>query len=318
MTHQAPNPGDPAYDLSDPHGFHKDAEGHDAHHQHHVSSWQLMVAVLAALLFFTVLTVVVAQGESFISTELGIPITQLWNVIIAMSIATVKAMLVCMYFMHLRHDNPLNTFVLLFTIATLGLFLLFPSIDTGSRGTLNPIKAQVLVEGGTGVGVTRPDGSAINGPIVYEARARKIAAVAAYYAEKNGHAEPSEADLSEAGKDIWFHYYTQVAAHGHGKPLQRAKDDTQDFMAMWEAEGRPDRHEPTTKHKAAAHADDHGHGGHHGPAKRTGLTPGLFDEHAPAHPAPGHGAGHGDAPGDGHEPADDAGHSDAAPAHGEH
>jgi caa(3)-type oxidase subunit IV len=70
--------------------------------EHHVSPWQLNVAILFVLLFFTFLTVVSRQGRGHPDHLHRLPITQLWNVIIAMSIATVKAMLVCMYFMHLR------------------------------------------------------------------------------------------------------------------------------------------------------------------------------------------------------------------------
>lgn len=176
MTHQAPNPGHPAYDPADPHGFHKDAAGHDAHHQHHVSPWSLQVIVLAALLFFTLLTVATAQAETWLSAELGLTITQLWNVVIAMSIATVKAMLVCMYFMHLRHDNALNTYVVLFTLLTLGLFLMFPSIDTASRGYVNKVRAATpeATLGGTGAFMSRKDGTPITGPIIYQARREAI------------------------------------------------------------------------------------------------------------------------------------------------
>ena len=174
MTHQAPNPGDAAWDPMDPHGFHKDADGRDAHHQHHVSSWQLQVIVLAALLFFTFFTVAVASAEVWVTTYLDIHITQLWNVIIAMAIATVKAMLVCMYFMHLRHDNPLNTYIMLFTLLTLGLFLAFPAIDTGSRGFVNEERATVLWIGGTGQGLERKDGRNVSMQIVYQARQEKI------------------------------------------------------------------------------------------------------------------------------------------------
>jgi cytochrome c oxidase subunit IV len=54
--------------------------------------------------------------------SLGVPI--------AMAIATVKAMLVILFFMHLRHDKALNNLIFFFCFAFFFLFIAFVLIDT--------------------------------------------------------------------------------------------------------------------------------------------------------------------------------------------
>lgn len=259
MTHQAPNPGDPAYDWSDPHGFHHDAEGHETAHQHHVSTWQLQVGVLIALLALTFLTVLVAKGEAFVLTYTDFPITQLWNVIIAMVIATIKAMLVCMYFMHLRHDNALNTWVLLFTFGVLIMFLLMPAIDTASRGIVDPQHEGQVLAGGTGApgratGEYNDEGKPvrenIEGSIIDYRREEYIAA--------------------HGAREYWFHFYDYKAEkYHHAKLPKRHEEDAGDYYAKWK--------------KQYLKSDDYmaKHGGPptstaNSRVVRTGLTPGLF------------------------------------------
>ena len=51
------------------------------------------------------------------------------NLWIAMGIATVKAMLVMLYFMHLRYDSPFNAFIFATGLAFVWLFLAFVMVD---------------------------------------------------------------------------------------------------------------------------------------------------------------------------------------------
>jgi cytochrome c oxidase subunit 4 len=60
------------------------------------------------------------------------------NVIIALAIATIKASLVGLIFMHLIHDKPINGLILVAGFLLLGLFLSFCFIDVDSRGNLEP------------------------------------------------------------------------------------------------------------------------------------------------------------------------------------
>ena len=195
------------YDWSDPHHFHSDEEGHHDDHGHHVTSWQFMTLILFALLFFTGLTVWTASAEVWISDNLGIQITQLWNVIIAMSIATVKAMLVCMYFMHLKHDTPLNTYILLFTFVTMSLFMLFPALDLGTRNITRPdVDPYIQMGGGAtpGMPVARNEetGKPIREALPYRiAKSRRVEGIIHYAVSPKSPAEGEDKGLGIAIPD---------------------------------------------------------------------------------------------------------------------
>ena len=83
---------------------------------------------LVALLILTAITV----GASYI--QFGS-----MNVVIALTIATVKGSLVALFFMHLRHDKPVNAVIACGGFLFLGLFLLFTFLDVGTRENLQPV-----------------------------------------------------------------------------------------------------------------------------------------------------------------------------------
>ena len=99
------------------HGDH----GHDDHGLAHTTPVSLLFGILGALLVLTVLTV------SVTSIDLG----QQGNLIVAMVIATVKAALVCTFFMHLLWDKKCNTILFLTSVLFLILFLSMTSADRG-------------------------------------------------------------------------------------------------------------------------------------------------------------------------------------------
>lgn len=80
----------------------------------HVVPFKVLAAVWGTLLAFTVLTVAVA------AVDLG-----RFNLEIALAIATFKASLVLLYFMHMRYDRPMNAIVF---ITALLFFMLFVSL----------------------------------------------------------------------------------------------------------------------------------------------------------------------------------------------
>jgi cytochrome c oxidase subunit 4 len=86
----------------------------------HVSSIRLLVVVWIALMIGTWLTVTATY------VDLG-PL----NIWIGLLIATVKAVLVGLYYMHLRWDKPFNTFVFLSAFLFLGIFVGIAMMDTG-------------------------------------------------------------------------------------------------------------------------------------------------------------------------------------------
>jgi cytochrome c oxidase subunit 4 len=89
-------------------------------------------AVLAGLLVLTIVTVT-AAGFDFGS----------WNVVIALVIASLKASLVALFFMHLRWDKPVNAIIFVSSLFFLGLLLMMMLIDRGSRDTVIPSNLKV-------------------------------------------------------------------------------------------------------------------------------------------------------------------------------
>ena len=89
------------------------AAEHGEHHGFaHVSPISTLLAVFVALIALTVITWAVA----FLETGDA-------EIVIALFIATIKAGLVCTWFMHLRYDKPLNTLLFVFSTVFLALFL---------------------------------------------------------------------------------------------------------------------------------------------------------------------------------------------------
>ena len=89
---------------------------------HHILPFKLYVQIFASLLVLTVITVWVAQFD-FGSL----------NTVIAMLVATVKATLVALYFMHLKYDDKLNTVCLLSGVFFLLVMFAFIAIDVYTR-----------------------------------------------------------------------------------------------------------------------------------------------------------------------------------------
>lgn len=85
----------------------------------HVVPLRLLLAVWAALMVLTVITV----GATWV--DLGC-----LNLALAMAIATIKASLVGLYFMHLRYDKPFNAVILVGSLVFVMLFVIFALFDT--------------------------------------------------------------------------------------------------------------------------------------------------------------------------------------------
>lgn len=98
----------------------------DAKTHHHILPLKLYINVGLALLAMTVLTVAVSR------IHLG-P----FNMVVAMVIAGSKAMLVALFFMHLKYDNKLYLTIFVSAIVFLVLFIVFTMFDTERRGDVN-------------------------------------------------------------------------------------------------------------------------------------------------------------------------------------
>ena len=92
----------------------------------HIGSYKQYIAVFLALIFFTLLTVGVA------SIHLGKA-----NLAVAVIIASIKAALVCTFFMHLKDDNKFNSLILIAAITFIGVFFALTLNDVSYREKLD-------------------------------------------------------------------------------------------------------------------------------------------------------------------------------------
>ena len=102
---------------------------HNSHQLGHILPFKIYRNVFIALLVLTFITVVLAKFVSFSPTT---------SIIIAMSIASVKATVVAMNFMHLKYENPITWMYALFPIFLLLLLIGGLFIDNPYRIYLKP------------------------------------------------------------------------------------------------------------------------------------------------------------------------------------
>ena len=95
--------------------------GSREHSLSHIMPLKVLVAVWITLVLLTGITVGVAR--------LNLGGMALW---VAMAIATLKASLVALYFMHLRYDRPVHLIIFLGTLLFVFLFVGMALIDTQS------------------------------------------------------------------------------------------------------------------------------------------------------------------------------------------
>ena len=86
------------------------------------------VAVFTALIVLTVVTVAIA------TVDLGD-----WNVVMALVVAVIKAALVLLFFMHLRHSSPLLWIVLSSSFFFVALLVGLVGADVFTRGHWAPM-----------------------------------------------------------------------------------------------------------------------------------------------------------------------------------
>jgi cytochrome c oxidase subunit 4 len=121
-------------------------------HTDHIIPLRVYLGVGFALLFMTIVTVWVSK------MQLG-P----WNAIVALAIASLKALLVALFFMHLFFDKKLYLVVVSISLVILGIFMALTMADILRRGDLydyqvapirptakiyDPVTGQPLHQGG--------------------------------------------------------------------------------------------------------------------------------------------------------------------------
>ena len=91
----------------------------------HVEPKRNYYLVFGALMVLTVATVGVAYFDF-----------GAWNDVVAMAIAVLKASLVVLVFMHVRHSTPLTKLVVVSALLWLGFMVAFTLADYDTRGLL--------------------------------------------------------------------------------------------------------------------------------------------------------------------------------------
>jgi cytochrome c oxidase subunit 4 len=113
---------------------HADDHGHGHDHGHaddgavhaHISSFGFLAGIFAVLIMFTFITVAVSY------VDLGAA-----NTVVAVLIATIKAGLVSLFFMHLRYDKVFHGLIFISAFVFLGLFLTYTNDDLDTRGRVD-------------------------------------------------------------------------------------------------------------------------------------------------------------------------------------
>ncbi len=103
----------------------------------HIAPVKFYVAIFAALVVLTLLTV----GLSYI--HLGAA-----NLAIAIMVASMKAALVVVFFMHLNHDNRFNSVLFVGSLMFIGIFFAYTMNDTSERkNELNDVQGNYVYLG---------------------------------------------------------------------------------------------------------------------------------------------------------------------------
>lgn len=90
-----------------------DHSHHDITHElGHIIPRKVYTMVLCALLFLTIITVWVAQFDF-----------GNWNIVVAMVVASIKAGLVTLFFMHLKYENKVTWLYVIFPIMLLFIMI---------------------------------------------------------------------------------------------------------------------------------------------------------------------------------------------------
>lgn len=144
---------------------------------HHISPLRVYFAVFGSLLVFTALTYLVSFAGLGAA---ALPV--------AMLVASVKATLVCTFFMHLKYDERFNLLLFLSSLFFMGVFFMFTMMDITTRALVDPIEGNGVYEMENPTQAVRPTVSA-------EQAAAEAAAATAAPADE---AAPAEAPAEEA------------------------------------------------------------------------------------------------------------------------
>lgn len=121
----------------------------DSGHSVHILPLRVYLGIGALLLILTLITVAV----SFV--HLG-P----YNLVVAMAIASIKASLVALFFMHLLYDNKFYLSIFVASLLFLGVLITLTMFDTMRRDDIYPEVATPIKANAAMYDTMRPDSSA--------------------------------------------------------------------------------------------------------------------------------------------------------------
>lgn len=123
--------------------------GHNNEHElGHVVEPIVFKKILIALLCLTIVTVIVAPSVGFKAFDFGS-----LNIVIALFIASVKATLVMLWFMHLKYENKVTIMYVIFPIVLLFCMLAGIFIDNPYR---DAALAPIAIEKGKEITLKEP------------------------------------------------------------------------------------------------------------------------------------------------------------------
>ena len=125
-----------------------EAHGHSVAAPHHHVNY---FGIFGLLVVLTIVTV----GVAFINIH-----SEAVKVLLALTIASIKAAFVALFFMHLLHDKPMNGIILLGSFVFLGIFLISCYTDAVTRDRIEPsnLKVQPAAVAPSKVPATPPPG----------------------------------------------------------------------------------------------------------------------------------------------------------------
>ncbi len=195
MTH------DPLQDSIDPSETLSLHEAHEDHH--HESPFWTMLWVFVILVVLTFLTVWTSRMHEIVIGNTTIEFGTTLHILVALTIAVVKAAMVGAYFMHLKYDKPMHTVVMGATIFALVLFIGLTLGDLDARRFAGMKDQQYIVNGGD-VHFDK-DGNRVKGKGIVEtarenAHAEGASPAAGHGDAKTpgGHAQPNAAGTKPA------------------------------------------------------------------------------------------------------------------------
>ena len=114
-----------------------------SNHEHHITPLSTYIAVFVALLFCTFITLLTARPDLFYLPPSTFDFGS-FNIVLAMFIASFKASLVLMIFMHLLYDNKLNLALILGSVLFVAIFISITMLDVNRRELIYDIRGQVV------------------------------------------------------------------------------------------------------------------------------------------------------------------------------